>query len=340
MLRAIRFSRFGPAHEVAEIVSLSEPGPLLDGEVRLDIEASPINPADLLQFEGRYGAHPPALPAYAGGEALALVREVGPKVPHLRPGDRVLALLAARGNWRTSLKASAQRLFALPSADPLQLAMLTVNPATALLLLNEFVSLKPGDWVIQNAANSAVGHCVIALARARGVHTLNVVRRAELAAELRARGADAVLLDGPDLAQRVAEYTGDARRPKLALDAVAGDSTLHLAHSLAEGGAVVNYGMLSGQPCAIDPGDMVFRDKRLCGFWLAKWFRDATAADLKDVYVSLVKMLESGALHMPVEATYSLEDAAAALAHAARVGRVGKVLFTPNGSIAGPAPGQ
>lgn len=330
MIRAIRFSRFGPPHEVAEIVNLPDPGPPGDGEVRVDVEASPINPADLLQFEGKYGAQPPLLPAYAGGEAVGIVREVGPGVSHLRPGDRVLLMLAARGNWRTSVKASAERLFALPQADPLQLAMLSVNPITAFLLLRNFVDLAPGDWVIQNAANSAVGRCVMTLAREQGVRTLNVVRRADLGLELKALGADEVLLDGPDLAQRVAAATTDANRPKLAFDAVAGDATLRLGQSIADGGVVVNYGMLSGQPCSFEPGDLVFHDKRLCGFWLAKWFRTATAEQLKDIYVTLVQRVASGALQMPVEATYALEDASAALAHAAREGRAGKVLFTPN----------
>ena len=78
-------------------------------------------------------------------------------------------------------------------------------------MLSDFVDLKPGDWVIQNVANSAVGRLLIVLARQRGLRTVNVVRRAELADELEALGADIVIVDGDDLAQRVAKQTAEAR---------------------------------------------------------------------------------------------------------------------------------
>ena len=77
--------------------------------------------------------------------------------------------------------------------------MLRVNPATAYLMLHDYVAAKAGNWVIQNAANSGVGHCLIRLARQVGVRTINVVRRESLVAPLKAYGADVVLVDGPDL---------------------------------------------------------------------------------------------------------------------------------------------
>jgi mitochondrial enoyl-[acyl-carrier protein] reductase / trans-2-enoyl-CoA reductase len=63
--------------------------------------------------------------------------------------------------------------------------MLRINPPTALLLLEDHVALQPGDWVIQNVANSAVGRHVIVLAKARGLRTVDVVRRDDVAGELR-----------------------------------------------------------------------------------------------------------------------------------------------------------
>lgn len=328
-MKAVRFSRFGKAHEVAEIVDLPDPGEPGDGEVLVDLEAAPINPADLLQFEGRYGAEPPPLPVFPGGEGVGIVRAIGPGVTHLKTGDRVLLLFAGRGNWRTRLKARAAPLFALPEADPLQLAMLTVNPATALLMLNEFVKLDPGDWVIQNAANSGVGRGVIALARTLGARTLNVVRRADLAPALKAAGAGEVLVDGPDLARQVVSITGKADRPRLGIDAVAGEATLRLGQSLADGGVIVNYGMLSGAPCAVNPGDVVFRDVSLRGFWLSRWFATSAPDGRREIYTRLTRLVADGTLHVPVEATYPLSRAAEALAHAARESRGGKVLLTP-----------
>jgi len=121
----------------------------------------------------------------------------------VKPGDRVL--LPGPGTWRERFKAPAKMVFALPAqVDPKQLAMLRVNPPTAYLMLHQFVAPKPGNWVIQNAANSGVGHCLIRLAHEEGLRTVNLVRRKELIAPLRAFGADVVLLDGPDLDARVA----------------------------------------------------------------------------------------------------------------------------------------
>lgn len=325
---AVRFSRFGKPHEVVELVDLPDPGSPGEGEVTIDMEACPINPADLLQFEGRYGAEPPPLPVFPGGEGVGVVREAGPGVAHLAAGDRVLLLFAGRGNWRTRLKAKAASLFPLPAADPLQLSMLTVNPATAQLMLTQFATLQPGDWVIQNAANSGVGHGVIALARASGLRTVNVVRRADLAPALKAAGAEMVLVDGPDLRDRVIEVTGKAQRPRLGIDAVAGEATLRLAQSLGDGGVVVNYGMLSGVPCAVSPADVVFRDVSLRGFWLSRWFATAPLEERRAVYARLTALVADGTIRVPVEATYPLARVAEALAHAAREGRGGKILLT------------
>jgi NADPH:quinone reductase-like Zn-dependent oxidoreductase len=326
---AVRYSRFGPAHEVAELVEVPDapaPGP---GEVTIEIERSSINPADLLGFEGRYGAKPPPLPVFAGGEAVARVVALGEGVAHLKTGDRVLAILAVRGNWRPRATVRAERLFALPEADLDQLAMLAVNPPTAWLMIHEYVKLEPGDWLIQNAGNSGVGQCVFQFARQLGLRSISLVRRDEQVAPLRALGADVVLVDGPDLPARVAQATGGAP-VRLGIDAVAGEATRRMANALAEHGVVVNYGLLSGQPCAVDAGDTVFRDIVLRGFWLARWFAAEPLAAQHALYRDLVRQMADGSLHVDVEAVYPLARVREALAHAARTGRSGKVLLAPN----------
>ncbi|MEI7445169.1 MAG: zinc-dependent alcohol dehydrogenase family protein [Burkholderiales bacterium] len=328
-MHAVRFSTFGLAHEVAELVDVPEPDAPGPGEVLLEIERSSINPADLLQFEGRYGAVPPKLPVWAGGEAVARVLQAGEGVTHLKPGDRVLALLAVRGNWRARAKANAARLFALPEGDLDQLAMLGVNPPTAWLMLHDFVTLAPGDWVLQNAGNSGVGQAVIQFAKRLGWKTASVVRRDGQVAPLKALGADVVLVDGPDLAERVHAATGGVK-PRLGIDAVAGEATRRLGKALADGGTVVNYGMLSGQPCALDPGDVVFRDLSLRGFWLARWFATRPLDEQHALYRQLGGAIADGTLRVNVEKVYPLSQVKEALAHAARPGRGGKVLLAPN----------
>jgi NADPH:quinone reductase-like Zn-dependent oxidoreductase len=327
-VKAVQYDAFGAAHDVARIVELPEPGPPGAGEVLVDVEAFPINPVDLLTIAGGYATRPP-LPAVPGSEALGRVAAVGDGVDHVSPGQRVLMM--SRENWvqRKIIKAGEAVPIAV-DADPLQLAMLKINPATAWLMLTRYRELAAGDWLIQNAANSGVGTYLIGLARARGVRTVNVVRRAELAAPLEERGADVVLVDGPDLAERARSAVGDGNLP-LAIDAVAGDATGRLAACLCEGGVVVNYGLLSEQPCAVDAHEIVFRGITLTGFWLVKFLTTMSGEERMQLYGELAERVASGELTVDVEAVYPMEEIQSALEHAARAGRDGKVLVTPNG---------
>lgn len=317
----------GPVpQDVIACVERETPTPAA-GEVLLELLAAPINPSDVLTLTGAYGMLPP-LPAVGGNEGVGRVAALGAGVSGLTVGDVVL-LPVGVGTWSSHLVAPAAGLMRLPAtADPLQLAMLTVNPPTASLLLSEFVSLGAGDWVIQNAANSGVGEYVIQLAKRRGYRTVSVVRRADAVAALEALGGDVVLVDGPDLAKRVAEATGKAK-VRLGLDAIGGSATDRIAQSVAVGGTVVNYGVLSGEACKIGPGAFVFRDITLRGFWLAFWFRQATPAQQQAVYGELATLIARGELSARVHQTFPLAEIKAAVAAAAIGGRDGKILLVP-----------
>ena len=262
-------------------------------------------------------------------EGVGTITAVGEGVNELAMGDRVMSL--GRTNWAEEIQVSSRAVVKVPKdADVQQLSMLKVNPATAMFMLERYVNLKPGDWVIQNAANSAVGRYIIQLAKTKGVKTLNVVRRTELFGELRKIGADVVLLDGDDLAKRVRSEVGDANIP-LAIDAVAGEGTLSLGGALSEGGTVVNYGLLSGKPCQITPEMVVFQGITLTGFWLAKLLGTMKPDELQKLYVELASQITNGNLYTPVESAYRLDQLSDALKHAYQTERNGKVLLMPNG---------
>lgn len=326
MLRAVYDTR-GPGPDTrirCEAVDTPTPGP---GEVLITLLAAPINPSDLLTITGQYGVLPP-LPAIGGNEGVGQIAALGAGVTELGIGTRVLMPVGA-GSWVSHAVAPASRLMPLPATgDPLQLAMLTVNPPTASLLLSEFVPLGPGDWVVQNAANSGVGEYVIQLAKARGVRTVNVVRRDDQVPVLSALGGDVVLVDGPDLAARAAAATGGALI-RLGLDAVGGSATDRVAQCVAVGGTVVNYGALSGEACKVAPGAFVFRDITLRGFWLASWFRRASVAQQQALYGDLAQRIARGTLHARVHRTFPLTAVQEAVALAAAGGRDGKVLLVP-----------
>ncbi len=117
------------------------------------------------------------------------------------------------------------------------------------------------------------------------------------------------------------------------IDAVAGAATERLADCLAEEGTVVNYGLLSGDPCQLRADQTVFKGITLTGFWLAKQMRTMKSAALAALYSDLIARIADGSLHVDVEAAYGLEDIKMALDHASREARSGKVLITPNGPL-------
>ncbi len=317
--------------DVIEAVAFDLPA-LQPGQVLVEVLAAPINPSDVLTLTGDYGQLP-ALPAVGGNEGVGRVQDVASDVTGLKAGQIVL-LPVGCGTWCTHLVADAKALMPLPAGvDPRQLAMLAVNPPTARLLLSEFADLNAGDWVLQNAANSAVGGYLVQLAKARGLRTVNVVRRDAARAAVKALGGDVVLLDGEDLAKRVGAAVGEAKIA-LAVDAVGGEATEHLAQSLAPGGTVVNYGAMSGEPCVVSPASLIFRGITLRGFWLARWFKTASPQVRSKVFGELVALIAAGKLHAKVEATYGIDAIKDAVAAAATGGRSGKILLLPNGDPA------
>ncbi|MGH6900599.1 MAG: zinc-dependent alcohol dehydrogenase family protein [Geminicoccaceae bacterium] len=329
-MKQVQFTAFGAPHEVAACVEVPDVGAPGAGEVVIEVLAFPINPADLLTITGGYAVRP-QLPATLGAECVGRIAAAGADVRHLAAGDRVINL--GRDNWCQQRKVPAAQALKVPAdADLLQLAMLKVNPATALMMLRQYVALQPGDWVIQDAANSGVGTNLIRLARADGIRTVNVVRRDSLVEPLHAIGADVVVVDGTDLAERVRHATGGGAI-RLAIDAIGGAIVLRLADCLAEGGTVVNYGLLSGQPCQLGAHHTIFKGITLTGFWLQKGLTAMARPDLEKLYADLAARIADGTLRVAVEATYPIEEIKAALAHAGREGRGGKVLVLPNGPV-------
>jgi trans-2-enoyl-CoA reductase len=204
--------------------------------------------------------------------------------------------------------------------------MLRINPMTAWRLLHDYVDLKRGDWLIQNAANSAAGRAVIQIAHDLGFKTLNVVRRQELIEELRAEGGDVVLVDGENLRDEVKNVTGGAPI-RLGLNAVGGDSALRLANALAPGSTMVTFGAMGLQPLKIPNGLLIFKDLRFRGIWINKWYDNATMAERIEAFQSLFQMAKRGLLKTKVERAYPLAEAKAAVTHAAQGKRSGKIIF-------------
>ena len=327
MSKTIRAAVYETHGNPAEVLRVSEqpwPTPAAD-EVVVQMRAAPLNPADITAIEGKYPVRPP-LPATPGMEGAGVVVEIGSDARGVSVGDRVI-LPHNFGTWREACAVKAEKVVvAPPEIQPIQAAMLKVNPITAWRMLHDFVPLQRGDWFIQNAANSAAGRCAIQIARELGVRSVNIVRRPELIEELRSEGADVVLLDGDELREQAAEATG--RAPiRLALNAVGGESAIRMAKTLAPRATIVTYGAMSLQPLTIPNGMLIFKELRFTGFWVNKWYDGATAEQRRETFAPLFEMAKRGLLRTNIEKRYSLGDATAAVTHAMRDRRGGKIVF-------------
>jgi len=323
IMQAIQIEAFGNPAEVLKVVDIPDVGAPAEGEVVIALEASPINMSDLLMISGRYG-YRPNLPGVMGTEGVGRVIAVGGGVKHLKPGDRTLVPYPAPA-WAERIKTDASRLRPLPSGDVNQFAMLGINPPTAYLMLTGFGALPSGSWVIQNSANSGVGRALIPIAKSLGLNTVNVVRRDDVVAELKAIGGDIVLVDGPDLAKRVAAETGKAPIA-LAVDGVGDTSTTNLLGCLAGKGVLVFYSTISGKPSVVPATHFIFRYISMRGFWLANWFENAKPGQISEMYDRLAPLVASGAISTPIAGTYRFAEIAESVAVAAK--NRGKALLT------------
>ena len=323
-INAAVYDTHGNPADVLRVESRPWPTPTL-GEAVVKMRAAPINPADLNQIEGKYPVRP-ELPATPGFEGAGVIAEVAANATKLRVGDLVI-LPHNVGTWRDAVAVKPDELVVVPEGiEPVQAAMLKINSLTAWRLLHDYVDLDKGDWLIQNAANSAAGRDVIQIAHELGYKTVNIVRRAELIDELREEGVDVVLVDGENLREEVKTATSGAPI-RLGLNSVGGGSALRLANCLAAGGTLVSFGAMSLQPLKIPTGLLIFKDLRFCGIWINKWYDNATKEERMDAFRPLFEMAKRGLLKTKVEKAYPLSEVKAAVAHAAQGKRSGKIIF-------------
>lgn len=325
-MRAVVHHQFGDPAEVlaVEDVPTPEPGP---GEVRVRTLLASIHNHDLWTIRGTYGFKP-ELPARAGSEAVGVIDAVGPGVEGFEVGQRVTAG-GVFGVWAEAFVAKAAAL--VPVADSIPdeaAAQLVAMPFSAISLLAS-LDLAEGDWLVQNAANGAVGRMVAQLAVARGVNVIGLVRRSAGVEELAGIGiGNIVATDSPDWADRVRELTGGAPI-RAGVDSVGGAATGQVMSLLAEGGTLVVFGAMESPTMEISSGDVIFKQARVVGFWGSKVSVAMPADQRRALFGELFERLHQGALTLPVEATYSFDEVRAAAAANSEPGRSGKILLRP-----------
>lgn len=300
-----------------EPLELTQIGPL---QVGVKLLFAPINPSDLGSIMGTY-EHLRVLPAVPGREGVGEIYAVGESIDASLLGRRVRMPLEL-GSWQDSIVMNAQDLIFVPADVPVEMAaMAFINPPTAWFMLKDFVNLKPGDWIVQNAANSGVGMCVIQMARHLGLRTINVVRNLSLWEEpIKKAGGDVVF-------QVDTEWFKDTQCKgvaKLALNSVGGRSAIDLIHALEPGGIHVTFGGMTRDPVIWPTRDLIFRDISLRGFEVARYFGTERYKEALNVIFDFFRM---GIMDIPVEGTYLLKDFKEAILQAQAYHRKGKILL-------------
>jgi NADPH:quinone reductase-like Zn-dependent oxidoreductase len=331
-MRALTFERPGNPQEVLKLTTVPSPAPG-PGQVRLRVTHRSINPSDLYCVQGVYPIQP-TLPGSPGFEGAGVVDAVGEGVTGIAVGQRAIAATGLPGTWADQLVLPAQGIVPIPDAVSDQDgAQLLANPMTAWALLEDELSLKPGDWLLQTAAGSALGRLIIQLAKRRGIRTINVVRSKSHVKRLLDAGGDAVVCTADEsLVDRVKQLTG-GEGVRAAIDAVGGPEGAQVMSCVGKGGTMLVMGLLSGAALGpLDSGAMIFGGTTVRGFWLINWFGSKKPEEIQRAFGEVIGLVASGAFDLPVEAEYDLADFSKAIAHAERPGRAGKILLvSPQG---------
>ncbi len=325
-MRALLQPQFGDPAEVLSVqeVPAPEPGP---GQVLVRVLLSPIHNHDLWTVRGSYGFKP-EMPARAGTEAVGVVEALGEGVEHLVIGQRV-ATGGSFGAWAELIVAPAAGLVPVPDEMPDEAAAQLVSMPFSAIALIDFLEVSEGDWIVQNAANGAVGRLVAQLAAARGVNVLGLVRRADGVEELRDQGIERIVATDDDgWRDRVRQLVGDA--PIVAgVDSVGGSAAGDVVSLLAEDGVLVVFGAMASPTLQIASGDVIFKQVVVKGFWGSKVFPAMDREKRGRLMGELMSGIASGTLTVPVEKVYSLDEIADAARASAEPGRRGKILLRP-----------
>jgi mitochondrial enoyl-[acyl-carrier protein] reductase / trans-2-enoyl-CoA reductase len=321
--RAVRYHEHGEPGSVLKLEEIPVPE-IGAGEVLVEMQATTIHPSDLGLINGSYGRLRD-LPAVAGREGVGTVVCVGSGVDEKVVG-RPVAMPDDEGAWQDYVKMQSGNLILLPALVPFdQLAISILNPLTAWRLLNDFEYLNEGDFVIQNAGNSAVGLSVVQFAKKMGLTLISLVRSEERRLELIDFGAGEVWIDNDEVPDRTKELT-KGKGCALGLNSVGGRSALRLARSLGQGGVHVTFGAMDSSPVRFPTRSLIFDDVRFVGFWLDKWKKKQSPASLRNGVEEVLQPLALTEIRHPVDKVFGLDEFDQALARNGE-SRMGKVLL-------------
>lgn len=263
----------------------------------------------------------PEFPAVPGNECVAEVLQVGSSVKSFKPGDVIVPFATGLGTWRSHAVYKEDEVMKVPEGIPLpEAATVTVNPCTAYRMLKDFVSLKSGDTVIQNGANSACGQNVIQICKALNINSVGIIRDRpdvdKLVSYLKSLGATEILTEEQCRSTKLFK-SNELRKPKLALNCVGGKNALEMSKHLDHEGIMVTYGGMSREPVLVPTSSLIFKDMQFRGFWMTRWKEQkGRSAEAQEMFDDLFEMIRSGKLKAPSHELVPFDNFQSALENA------------------------
>lgn len=299
------------------------PGP---GEVLIDVTASGVNRADLMQRQGFYPP-PQGAPPYPGLECSGTVAALGPDVTGWQPGDQVCALLSG-GGYAQKVAVPVGQLLPVPS--PIGLAEAAALPETACTVYSNVFQgarLAAGETLLIHGGSSGIGTMAIQLAKNAGATVAVTAGSAEKLAACRELGADVLInYRDDDFVAKIREATG-GRGADVVLDIMGASYLARNVDALAPDGRIAMIGLQGGRRAELDLGLLLAKR----GAVMATTLR-ARPAEQKAAIVSAVRdrvwpLVEAGKIRPVIHCELPMSQAPEAHRIMAASTHIGKILL-------------
>ncbi|MGC4806617.1 NAD(P)H-quinone oxidoreductase [Micromonospora sp. DT233] len=313
----------GPDALVWAEVPDPEPGP---GEVVVQVRASAVNRADLLQRQGNYPP-PPGASAYPGLECSGVIAAVGPDVAGWAVGQEVCALLAG-GGYAERVAVPAGQLLPVPDGvDPVDAAALPEVACTVWSNVVQLAGLRGGETLLVHGGGSGIGTFAVQLGAALGA-TVVVTARSAKHARLRELGAAHTIdYQEEDFVEQVRRVT-DGRGADVILDIMGAAYLARNVAALATGGRLVVIGMQGGRKAELDLGALLAKRASVAATALRSRPLAEKAAIVAGVREQVWPLVAAGTVRPVVDRRLPMAEAAAAHRLVESNDHIGKVLLT------------
>jgi len=300
---------------------------LKKGEVLIEVYASALNRADLLQREGNYPP-PKGCPEWPGLEVSGVIKEVAKGVKRWKVGDKVCALLGG-GGYAEYVSVPEGMVMPIPNGlSFVEGAAIPEVYMTAYLNLFFVGDAKKGETLLFTGANSGLASAVIPMAKAFGLRVITTVRGQDKKEKVSYLNADRVVdTTTEDIAEVLKEEEQKGHPVNVVIDCLAGDRVNDCLNYVARGCRWIQIASLAGDKCEVDFRNIFVKNIRIIGSTLRSKTPEDKAKLLSELVDKTWKKFENGEMKVKIDKTFPIEQADDAQQVLYRGENVGKVVL-------------